>query len=121
MALEKFVVCPEEKIMFGNVKYEYSEEAQEILGMSGAMISSGKQSPEGEKIYWNACVFNDNGIQIWHGDLNLTRSEKALQDLADRIGTIHVTPEQPFRFEGLDHGRKSRGDWIVTFYPLRKD
>lgn len=99
----------------------YSEDSEELLGMSGRMLSGTKTAPEGETIYWNACVFNDAGQQVWHGDLNLARQQEALQALADRIGTIHVTPEQPFRFDGLKEGRKRHGDRVVIVVPTPTD
>lgn len=101
--------------------YRHSTEAEEELGMPGAMLSGSKTAPEGETVYWNACVFDDDKATIWHGDLNLTRSNDKLQALANRVGTIHVTPEHPFRFEGFKVGKSQRGDAIVTFRPLRKD
>lgn len=96
--------------------YNYIEEAQEELGAPGAMLHGAKIAPEGQEVYWNACVFNEREEQIWHGDFNLTRDRDKLQRLADRVGTIHLTPEQPFRFDGFKAGKKSyAGERIVTF------
>ena len=92
--------------------YNYVDEAQEELGAPGAMISGSKRAPEGQEVYWNACVFDEKARQIWHGDLNLTRRRSDLQDLANQIGTIHVTPENPFRWEGLRAGPQDR---VVTY------
>lgn len=95
----------------------YSEAAYEELGAPGAMLSGSKTAPEGETVYWNACIFNDAKEQIWHGDLNLTTSAEFLQRLANRVGRIHVTPEHPFRFDGFKRGKSERGDRIVTYEP----
>lgn len=97
--------------------YNYSSEAEERLGMPGAMLSGSKTAPKGQTVYWNACIFNEAEEQIWHGDLNLTRKAKELQELADAVGPIHVTPESPFRFDGFKRGKSERGDAIRTFTP----
>lgn len=77
----------------------------DCLGFPGAMLSGSKCTPLGKEdhtIYWNACVFDSAGTQIWHGDLDVTDREADLRALAQRLGeAIWVTPEQPWRFDGF--------------------
>ncbi|MGB7588467.1 MAG: hypothetical protein WBM00_07135 [Solirubrobacterales bacterium] len=98
----------------GGVVIRIEEVAVEILGAHGRLLSMSKSAyytehPEDE-IYFNACIFSGRRLgplgrrkarQIWFGDLNLTLEAAKLQELADRIGPIVVTPESPYRFEGL--------------------
>lgn len=92
------------------------------LGFPGQMLSGSKLSynrafPE-HTVYFNACVFDDFKRQIWHGDLDLTLLGDKLQELANAIGTIHVTPEHPYRFYGFDEGKvRDYDNRIVTFEP----
>jgi hypothetical protein len=61
-------------------------------------------------------VFNQHGQQIWHGDLDVTTRAEDLQRLAGLIGTVYVTPEQPWRFDGFETTRKSRhADRLIEF------
>lgn len=75
-----------------------------LLGFPGVMLSPSKRNPPGREdhvIYWNACVFNHAGEQIWYGDLDVTAQQRTLQMLAKEIGTVYVTPEKPWRFDGF--------------------
>ncbi len=87
----------------GEAPESRTEVAMDVLGLAGAMLSGSKQGPA--SIYWNACIFDKDEQQIWHGDLDTEKKADDLQELANRIGTIYVTPEQPFRFKGLRAGR----------------
>lgn len=98
-----------------SIEYDYTPEAQDALGMAGAMLSGAKQAPKGQEVYWNACVFTKEGVQIWHGDFNLTEGRAKLQALAEQVGTIYLTKEQPFRFDGLKAGMRARPDGFVRF------
>ena len=92
------------------------------IGFPGRMLSGSKlyysqQHPD-STVYFNACIFDGYKRQIWHGDLDLTLEVDKLQSLANQIGTIHVTPEHPYRFEGFDEGRKrDYENRLVTFEP----
>lgn len=98
-------------------KYAHDDAAWELLGPPGKMLSASKQAPEGEEVVWNACLFNEAGEQIWHGDFNLTRDEEKLRELAESIGPIFLTREQPARFEGLDAAKKADRSRSSEFSP----
>lgn len=95
------------------VVIQIEEAAVEILGEHGRLLSMSKsayadQYPD-HTVYYNACVFDGRRLglrktrarQIWFGDLDLTLEAGKLQELADRVGSIVVTPEMPYRFQGL--------------------
>lgn len=105
--------------VMGEVEYNYMDEAEDILGPAGAMLAATKSAYPGEDVYWNACVFTKEGVQIWHGDFHYGRDGEKLQELANKIGQkVILTPEQPFRFHGLKEGRKSySADRIVEIDP----
>jgi hypothetical protein len=80
---------------------------QEHVGHIGRMLSGSKQGPH--TVYWNACVFTEDGEQVWFGDADPTEEADKFQAAANACGQILlVTPEQPFRFSGLDGKKK---DW----------
>ena len=86
---------------------------EQELGWPGRMLSGSKQGPR--SIYWNACIFTEDGAQVWHGDLDTEAEAGKIQAAANAAGqTLVVTPEQPFRFSGLD-GKKS--EYGVKVYP----
>lgn len=94
----------------GKVAINISQEAVEVLGTHGAMLSMTKQGPEGHEVYWNACVFTEDGTQIWFGDFDYTEDAEKLQELANKTGQVlFLTPEQPFRFDGL---KKSMDSYV---------
>lgn len=97
---------PFKEPIMGQVTLELAEVADEILGYSGRLIDASKScymedNPD-HKVYFNACIFNEQGTQIWFGDIDFNLDESKLKALAERVGGIYVTPEQPFRWEGLD-------------------
>lgn len=98
----------------------------DILGMPGRMLSGSKQTPPRLKdhtIYWNACVFLKHGKlveQIWHGDLDVTARMDDFKRLAKELGgTIYVTPEQPWRFDGFKQTAKLKhhAERMLEFKP----
>lgn len=90
------------------------------LGLSGRMISGSKiayiQLHPSHKVFFNACMFNEDKQLIWWGDIDLTVDSPLLQELADEIGTIYVTREYPFRFEGFDKGKEREPEGYVVFH-----
>lgn len=106
-------------------------------GLYGGRMLSGSKSGYRERfpsntVYFNACVFNTDGTQVWHGDLDLSVDSDAIQQAVDESNeAISVTPEMPFRWNGLD-GKQDRGfgkakgltrderKKIVTFSPKWK-
>jgi hypothetical protein len=94
----------------GKVTIEFDDEVEEIIGPVGAMISASKTAysdahPD-NKVFFNACIFNKKGVQIWAGDLDLTLKKDKLAELADLVGEIWITPEFGYRFQGLKAGLK---------------
>lgn len=92
----------------------------DVLGFPGQMLSGSKlaysQAHPKHTVFFNACVFDESGRQIWHGDLDITLTGDHLQELANKIGTIYVTPEHPYRFEGFEEGKKKDHDKrMITF------
>lgn len=89
------------------------------IGHAGRQLSGGKTAPKGQTVYWNACVFTEDGEQVWWGDVNLTKEANKVQAAADELQqTLFVTPEQPFRFSGLngdgDRKRIKRFDPVAS-------
>jgi hypothetical protein len=80
--------------------------AEDFLGPAGYLLAASKtayrrQNP-GHHILFNACIFTKQGEQIWFGDLDLTLNQENLQNMANILGfSFIVTPETPFRFDGL--------------------
>ncbi len=77
-----------------------------VLGHNGAMISDSKSGYLG-RYPDNDVVFNSNVCvasgKIWHGDLDLTKSEAKLQELADRLGeAVYILREHDGRFDNED-------------------
>ncbi len=94
--------------------------AHDILGY-GFPLTPDKRNPPGaedHRIYWNAFIWDENSIYCWGGgDLDLTERAGDLQGLADTIGTIYATPEQPWNeasFQKLRDQPEYAGE-IVTF------
>jgi hypothetical protein len=77
---------------------------EEYLGHPGVMLSGNKSSPPGHECYWNSCLFNEKGDQLWWGDIDLTKKEDTIQALAKEIGKFYITRENPFRWDGLKNG-----------------
>ena len=80
--------------------------AEEILGGAGRLISQSKSgyrnNHQDHLVYFNACVFLEDGTEVWFGDLDLTLDTEKLHTLANKLGeTLAVTPEHPFRYDGL--------------------
>jgi hypothetical protein len=65
----------------------------------GQMISGSKQSPKGHVCVWNANIITRKLGKIWYGDLDLTKSESVLKEIALEIGEpIYVLREMDCRF-----------------------
>lgn len=83
------------------------------LGHNGCMLSGSKSSylhanPK-NVVFFNANLYNAEGIKIWYGDLDITKSRAKLQELAKTLGeTLYVTREMPFRFEKVTVARLER-------------
>ena len=108
----------------GKIWIEISAAAVEILGQPGRLLSWSKsryldRHPDDEVLF-NACIFSGRGLMIWFGDLNLTSDGRKLQQMADRVRRpIYVTPERPYRTEGLPSFAKRRWDPRIRCYRPR--
>lgn len=95
------------------VRIEIAPEAVELLGHHGRLLSPSKSAyreAHGDNdVYFNACIFDRSGLQRWFGDVDVTLERDKLEHLAGRIGSIYLTPEKPYRFQGLvDHEEDER-------------
>lgn len=65
----------------------------------GRMMSGSKRSPKGQLCVWNANVISPSYGKIWFGDLNLTKDEGDLRQIAHELGEpIYVLRERDCRF-----------------------
>lgn len=66
----------------------------------GRMLSGTKTSPKGNFCVWNANIVTKGAGKVWYGDLNLTKDEKALNEIEEEIGEpLYVLHEMDARFE----------------------
>jgi hypothetical protein len=93
---------------------------------NGRMISYSKSSyinsNRGNKVFFNACVFDINGIQVWYGDLDLTKDSKTLEKIAEETNQIfYVTPESGFRsdFNKITKKELEQSEYVVKFGNLK--
>lgn len=104
----------EKEPILGRVTINMSDEATKILGFPGAMISASKSGYDrahpDNTVYFNACIWNKEKEEIWFGDLDITENTDRLVALANKVGKIYVTPEQPWRFYGWDKKRLTARD-----------
>jgi hypothetical protein len=111
----------------GNVTIDIGSELEQVIGLAGRMISASKSSyrqqfPDHEVLF-NACIFTEDGTQVWFGDLDLSIEHERLQQAAQRLATtLIVTPEQPFRWNGLSAlGQDLYSDQQVKRFSPRTD
>lgn len=89
----------------GEMKIKLSSRLEEHLGHSGRLISGSKTSyvrayPDHD-VMFNACLFDEYGVEVWFGDIDLTLEADRVQAAADEAGQrLVLTPEWPYRFEG---------------------
>lgn len=77
------------------------QEAEEILGWSGAMLSGSKTARPGHIVVWNGNVCTREHGKIWFGDIDLTAGGyEKVNALADKLGvTVYVLREMDARFD----------------------
>jgi len=89
----------------GRVRICIAAAAVEILGAHGRHLGEDKdavaEARPDQEILFNACIFDANGTEIWFGDISLPADARRLERLASRLGQIYLTPELPYRWEGL--------------------
>ena len=104
-----------EAIMAQNA--EATKVAREVLGFPGAMMS-GSKSGYRQKYPNNLAIFNanictENG-KIWYGDMDCTKSENKLKELATKLGTkIYVLYEMDARFDNEEKPRIERAVFVT--------
>jgi hypothetical protein len=115
----------------GKVIVNLSPRIEAVLGPPGRLLSGSKTAysrahPDHEVLF-NACAFaceageEDDAVEVWFGDIDLTLERDLVQRAADAVGVrLLLTPEQPFRFEGLAAGLDSyTADRVRVFEPGR--
>lgn len=99
-----------------NPLYEALEEG---LGFPGRLLSASKSYYREEnpthRVFFNACVFDPDGTQVWYGDVDLDVDKPTLQRISEEVGPLILTAEMPFRFDGLQTGRVQRPTEVVEF------
>ncbi len=89
----------------GRVRIRIAQEAVTLLGPHGKLLGDDKRAVQtglgDDEILFNACVFDTSGTEIWFGDLNLTQDRPRLVVLGRALGKVFVTPENPYRGQGL--------------------
>ena len=89
----------------GKVRICIDGKAVEILGNQGRLLGEDKHqvlaTRPGQEILFNCCLFDARGTEIWFGDVSLPADAANLWKLASSIGEIYLTPELPYRWEGL--------------------
>ena len=89
---------------------------------NGQMISYSKSSYRQEhpknKVFFNACIFDVNAVQIWYGDLDITKDSKKLRKVAkESKQKFYVTPESGFRsdFNKITKEELEKDEWVIIF------
>lgn len=101
------LLCPGEVAWSrnGRVRICIAAEAVVALGDQGRLLGDDKveviANRRGEEVLFNACIFNPAGTEIWFGDISLPADVRRLEELAAKLGEIYLTPELPYRWEGL--------------------
>jgi hypothetical protein len=102
-ALRRAVPPQGARLVNEELQTRYADDLAATLGGSGRMIANSKSGYSNEHP-GHVAVFNANVCvaagKIWHGDLDLTRDESKLGELASRTGqTVYVLYEYDARFE----------------------
>lgn len=90
--------------------------------ISGSKSMYGRNNPN-HKVYFNACIFDVNCVQIWYGDLDLTTDFDNLQKVCNETNQIfYVTPENPFRsdFHKITQKDLEKDDYVIKFNPIEE-
>lgn len=75
---------------------------EENLGYPGRLIAISKSRYRERYpksiVYFNACIFDEKGKQIWWGDIDMNKDRRKLNKIAKIYKkSFYVTPEHPFR------------------------
>jgi hypothetical protein len=106
------------------VRVRLESQIERVLGPVGCLLSASKSDyrlrhPDHEVLF-NACLFTDDGVEIWFGDIDITRDHAKLQQAADLAGErLVLTPERPHRSRGLPEPEQRDPD-LHTYEPRRQ-
>lgn len=95
------------------------ETVDRILGHCGRMLSASK-SGYSSRFPNNVVVFNGNVCtkghgKLWYGDLDITKDEAKLKELASTLGEdVYVLHEMDGRFENEEQPKFDRARAIIT-------
>lgn len=113
-------------IFNGVRKTELSEIIEKNLGPAGRMISWSKSTYKHANpdnlVYFNACIFDELLVQVWYGDIDLTKDKQTLEKIAEVAEQpIYVTPEH-YRadFEKISRRDLEMDDRIVKFNEMKR-
>ena len=94
---------------------------------NGRMIAYSKSSYMkdhwGDKVFFNACIFDINGVQVWYGDLNIKEDSKKLNKVSkDSKQEFYITPEHGFRsdFHKVTKEQLEKDPDVVKFPTAKK-
>lgn len=89
---------------------------------SGRMVgwskSGYRDAHPDNRVYFNACIFDKTGAQVWWGDLDVTESEDILKQVAKEYGHMfYVTPEHPYRmdFNKVTKKQLNTDEYVIKF------
>lgn len=94
------------------------------LGTEGRLLSASKslyrRKYPNHKIFFNACLFDENFTQLWWGDIDFDLDDYSLQLLANYLKeTIYITIEQNYRWSGLKKSQINNNEEVVIYKPLK--
>lgn len=73
------------------------------LGRTGRMLSGSKSNYSASHpksiVYFNGNIYDQEGVKLWYGDIDLRKDAAKLAQIAHLLGeSIYVTAESPFRW-----------------------
>jgi hypothetical protein len=91
------------------------DEAGDLLGTSGRMLSGSKTAPPEKRVVWNGNVLVGK-LKVWYGDISIRDSAEQLQALANLSGeAVSVLREHDARF-GTEKDPDFRNS-VEQFFP----
>lgn len=101
---------------------KFTKVINSILGYEGRMICASKSRykenhPKGMP-YFNACIFDDKGKQVWWGDIDVVLDKVKLKKIAKTWKKkFYVTPEHPYRtdFNSVTIKQLNEGEYVLKF------
>lgn len=116
----------EPTVFKGVKKTQLTEIIEKYLGPAGRMIAWSKTAYRDEypknKVYFNACIFDELLAQVWWGDIDLTQENHKLEKIAE-------VSEQPFYvtlgyyradFEKITQKQLDDDDRIIKFNEMKR-